>query len=139
MPTTLSRPILSRQAPRIIGRCIGAAWVLLTLAAPLAFSEPLPSGSGPDIADLRTYLECSVAAEVGLLAFDEAAFCSTVFMKVKLSFLPDVDLDRFNSLQPHEKFAIDHLGYKLYLDWKEQNAKEFDALISEIRSSQADS
>jgi predicted ATP-dependent protease len=78
-------------------------------------------------------------AEAGLLGFDEAAFCSTVFMKIKLSFVPDIDLDTFNSLEPAEKSAINRLGYRLYLDWKEANADEFDALLAEVRASQVDS
>jgi hypothetical protein len=139
MPFALSRLSLSRLAPHDAGRRIAAAVVLLGLAPLPSSSEPLEGSLGPDATDVRTYLECSVASEVGLLGFDEAALCSTVFMKIKLSFLPDVDLDTFNTLEPTEKSAFDRLGYRLYLDWKDEHADEIDALMTEIRSSQADS
>lgn len=139
MPFTPSRRPSSRQTQGGAGRRSATALVLLALLPLSAQAEPLPVGSGPDPTDLRTYLECSEASNVQLLGFNEAAFCSTVFMRIKLSFVPDIDLDTFNSLSPTEKTALDRHSYRLYLDWKEQHADEIDALLTEIRSSQRDS
>lgn len=134
-----SRRTPSRNAPRGTGHRMAAAIVLFALVPLPVNPETRKGSSGPDTADLRTYLECSAAADVRLLGFDEAILCSTVFMRIKLSFVPDVDPARFYSLPPTEKSAVDQLAYRLYLDWKEQHADEIDALMSEIRSSQADS
>jgi hypothetical protein len=138
MPFAQSRRTPSRNARRDAGR-FASALVLLALFPLPANPEPRQGDAGPDTADLRAYLECSVAAEARLLGFDEATFCSTVFMQIKLSFVPDIDLDTFNGLQPTEKSALDRLGYQRYLDWKERNTTRIDALMTEIRSSQPDS
>jgi hypothetical protein len=138
MPYAQSRRTPSWTAPRRAARRIASALVLLALV-PLPASPEPRSGEEPDTADLWTYLECSVAAEVRLLGFDEVILCSTVFMRIKLSFVPDIDLDTFNGLLPMEKSAVDRLGYGRYLDWKHRNAAEIDALMTEIRASQADS
>lgn len=138
MPNEQSRRTPSQNVRRGAGRRITAAFVLLALVPVPANPEPRKAGSGPDANDLRTYLECSAAAEVRLLGFDEATLCSTTFMRIKLSLVPDIDLETFNSLLPMEKSAVDRLGYRRYLDWKQRNADEIDALTTDIRSSQAD-
>lgn len=139
MSFALSRRTSSRYAPRRAVRRSALALVLLALVPLPANPEPRHGDAEPDAVDLRTYLKCSAAAEGRLLGFDEAALCSTVFMRIKLSFVPDIDLDKFNRLPPKEKSAVDRLGYGRYLDWKQRNAAGFYALMTEIRTSHPDS
>jgi hypothetical protein len=83
---------------------------------------------GPAASDLRAHVACSVEAERRVLAPDEAAACSTAYMKVKLSFVPGIGLDEFERLPPREKAAVNLLAYDRYLDWSSRRPAEIAAL-----------
>jgi hypothetical protein len=111
-----------------------SALVLIVILPLPAHPEPRQINQDPDSEDLRIYLQCAQASNERLLGFDEAAFCSTAFTRIKLSFLPDMRLDTYNRLPPLEKSAVDRLGYARYLEWKRRNAAKIDALIAEIQA-----
>lgn len=103
--------------------------LFVVLAAPSAVADPSgPGRIGPDEADLQFYFDCSEVASLRLLSFDEADVCSRVFMRIKLSFVPGVGLNDYDSLPPREKSAVNIVGYKLYLDWLSKNPVEVEFL-----------
>jgi hypothetical protein len=107
----------------------GGGLCLLLLSPQVATAETLrPSPGGPDEADLRLYLECSRIAGVQLLGFDDAVFCSRVFMRIKLSFVPGMTLESFDKLTPQEKTAVNTVGYLRYRDWVKANAAWLETL-----------
>ena len=72
----------------------------------------------PDAKDLALYATCSSAAESQLLGTHEAALCARVFMRIKLSFLPDVGPEDLANLTSEERARVNRAGYAAYLDWK---------------------
>ncbi len=73
----------------------------------------------PDQALLAAYETCSGAAEVRLLSISEASLCANTYLRLKLSFLPDVNLEEFRSLPALERWEIQQQGYRALLDWRE--------------------
>lgn len=101
----------------------GVGLFLALLTVPAATADAMPPGTGqPDEADLRLYLDCSRIAEGRLLGFEEAYFCSRVFLKIKLSFVPGMTVEVFDQLSPQEKTAVNSVGYLRYRDWVQANA-----------------
>lgn len=100
---------------------------LWTLAAAFSFappdSEKLEIGTQrvilPDKRLLAIHQECSQAAEERLLSMAKAANCSKNYLRLKLSFLPDVGVDDFESLSPIEKRKIQKRAYSAFRAWKE--------------------
>ncbi len=91
-------------------------------------------GLGPDPADLGLHLQCSEAAERRVLSFDEAAACSQAFLRIKLSFVPDVGIDRFQALPTEERAAINLVAYQRYRAWYHQNPAAIAAIRDAIPS-----
>lgn len=108
-----------------------AAIGLWTLAATISFaplenSEPErgPSDvSAPNKKLLAAYMECSKAAEGGILSRTKAKDCSETYLLLKLSFLPDVKFEEFRSLAPRERWKIQQRGYAALRDWKERHGQ----------------
>lgn len=108
---------------------IGAVVAAVVLTAVQAQADPETlSDLRPAETDLREYLRCSAEAAQRLLGHDEAKACATAYMKVKLSFLPDVSLDEFNRLAPRQKAALNLVAYERYMQWSSRNAAELMAL-----------
>lgn len=120
-------------------RRIGVAAFLLALglgALPMPWAAADPhrfETIGPDSADLRFYLVCARLSDERLLSFGEAATCSQVFMRIKLSFLPGVTLEEFQHMPPKTKSAANIEGYLKYRAWLLQNQDRIgrleDALV----------
>ena len=130
-PDRVFRP--GGRVARAFAAAAGLAGVVMfgaTASCAVAAEPPASVRATPDPADLGLYLECSEAAQRRALGFEEAAACSLAFLRIKLSFVPEVGLDRFQSLPPQEKAAINLVGYRRFKAWFDENP----ALIEAIRS-----
>lgn len=65
----------------------------------------------------RQYAQCTSAAAERMLNSEDAAACSRVFLRLKLSFLPGSDIDRFESLSPATRAIGNAKGYSAYRAW----------------------
>ena len=65
----------------------------------------------------RQHMQCTSAAVERMLNSDEAAACSRVFLKLKLSFLPGSDISRFETLSPATRAMGNEKGYNAYRAW----------------------
>ena len=120
----------------LLGGCILSvgAW---GLAATVSFA-PIKTGSvlakdphlvSPDENLLTSYELCSESAEFRVLSRAEAESCSEDYLKLKLSFLPGVELDQFRSLPAAEQWEIQQRAYFALLEWREREAhKAFSSL-----------
>ncbi|GGE34402.1 hypothetical protein GCM10011360_22840 [Primorskyibacter flagellatus] len=72
-----------------------------------------------------------------LLSFDEARQCGRAFQRVKLSFVPGVDLAAYDALSPEAKAAANLTGYQRYVGWSELNAAKLDLLRDRVRAVRA--
>lgn len=63
------------------------------------------------------YSQCSDAAEVRRLSRDEVDACSFVFLKLKLSFLNGVTVERYATMKPSLRATANRKGYDSYRAW----------------------
>lgn len=75
----------------------------------------------PDPELLAEYRVCSDLAEEYVLSADYARHCSNVYLALKLSFLPDVDLAVYSELSMEERLTAQKSGYAAYRQWTEAN------------------
>lgn len=130
-------PLTSRQASTASLRSrlgctlnIGASLVLLAMtpAPPAAAQYGHQRGPGPDMDDLAYHIACSEAAKSRIQTSDEAAGCARAFLRVELSFIPGIGLHEFASLPPEQRATVNLAGYRLYLDWIRENARQVESL-----------
>jgi hypothetical protein len=79
------------------------------------------AGSGaaePSRADLEIFAGCASAAQTRALAAEDARVCAETFLRIKLSFLPEVGPDRFRTLTPVERARTNRAGYLAYMHWR---------------------
>lgn len=82
-----------------------------------AIAEDAPAQ--PDFDLLTRYEACSsIAAERGLPP-NEARECAGSYMLLKLSFLPEINLEDFNALKPAERHTVNQDAYAAYRAWQE--------------------
>ena len=106
-------------------RCLAVAG----LAALPAAADPKPHPDvRPAAADLRDHLACAQEAARRVLGFDEARVCATAYMRVKLAFVPGLELDDFERLPPEDRAAINRLAYARYVAWRAANPAETAAI-----------
>ena len=74
----------------------------------------------PPAALVAAYLRCSDAASQRMLNRQEAEECATMYLRLKLSFLPDVTLKSFRELSAPQRADANRRGYRRYLTWKQQ-------------------
>jgi len=110
-----------------------AAMMFLT-AASAADAESVNGRAVPDPDDLRFYVGCNALAEERPLSYGEAADCSVVIQRLKLSFVPDMSLETFNGLAPAERARINLAGYRAFRQWIAENATDMQALEAELVS-----
>ena len=103
---------------------------ILTGGSATAEDSPSENAAGPDKADLVHFLECSETARMHVLSLEEAANCLRTYMRIKLSFVPGVNLDDFESLSPSERAAVNLVGYRRYMEWRSRNAAAVEALAT---------
>ncbi len=75
----------------------------------------------PDPKLLAEYLACSDLAAVHVLPSYVARHCADVYLALKLSFLPDVDLASFQEMTFERRWDAEKLGYAALRKWKEAN------------------
>ena len=111
----------------IIAGTASAAIGMWTLAAAVSYA-PLdkkeiavarPSVVVPDMELLAQYETCSKEAESRVLTFDEATACSAHYLRLKLSFLPDMDAVAFEALPIAERWEVQKRGYAALVAWRE--------------------
>lgn len=111
------------------------AFSTLLVSAAFTFAEPFrQEPEGPTESDLQFYFACSEVATQRVLSFEEATVCGKVFQRIKLSFMPGVDLTDFQELAPAERATVNRVAYSRYLDWSTQHAKEVEELREKARS-----
>ena len=69
----------------------------------------------------RSHQACSRNAQLQVPSASDAAFCSEVFLFLKLSFLPNTDPDGYRDLTPHARAVANREGYQAYMDWVRRN------------------
>ncbi|MEM0949272.1 MAG: hypothetical protein AAGK37_17875 [Pseudomonadota bacterium] len=96
--------------------------VLAALFIPMAATaEDLPSH--PDMKFLVLHKSCNATAAKRRMSAGEAQFCAANYLRLKLSFLPDVDLEWFYALGFAERHAVNQEGYAAYLAWQNLHAR----------------
>lgn len=88
----------------------------------------------PSEADLRIHLTCSEIALHRLLTFEEARQCGRAFQRVKLSFVPGLDLAQYEALSAADRATVNLTGYRRYVDWSESNSGRIDTLRDAARA-----
>ncbi|WP_299893227.1 hypothetical protein [uncultured Ruegeria sp.] len=89
------------------------------------------------LALIATYLMCSEAAEIRVLDRSEVKNCTSIYMQVKLSFVPDFHIEDYRRATATERAALNQQGYASFLAWRVSNPDlvkemEADARISAI-------
>ncbi len=69
-----------------------------------------PALVAPDPEHLQAYFDCSKEAERRILSHAEAAKCLNRYLLLKLSFLPDVEIEAYMRLGPAERWANQQSG-----------------------------
>ena len=75
--------------------------------------------TGPDPELLIEYQACSDLAEVHVLSPSRARQCADVYLALKLSFLPDVDIAAYWALPIEQRWVAQKSGYAAFRQWKE--------------------
>lgn len=73
------------------------------------------------LALIATYLMCSEAAEIRVLNASEIEGCTSVYMQVKLSFVPNIQIDDYQRATSTQRASLNQQGYAGYLAWRVSN------------------
>ncbi|MEO1140273.1 MAG: hypothetical protein AAFW87_12540 [Pseudomonadota bacterium] len=73
------------------------------------------------LALIATYLMCSEAAEVRMLDRSEIQRCTSIYMQVKLSFVPEFHIEDYHSATATERATLNQHGYAGFLAWRASN------------------
>ena len=133
-------------------KCAIAASVVITSAFVLNFSvlgssrpdlrsiagwsdlcEGLHCGTFSDTAEpsdvlVDAYMRCSDAATHRVLNRFEAEECATSYLRLKLSFLPDVTLSSYKEMSAAQRAEANRRGYQRYMDWKQHQERRLGPL-----------
>lgn len=93
-----------------------------TAFAPLREPPERAAGTAvqsPDRDLLARYEACSRAAEIRVLSQAEVSDCSDTYLRLKLSFLSDVDLEVFRTLSTPERREAQQCGYRALRAWRD--------------------
>lgn len=90
------------------------------------------------LAMMAAYVLCSEAAEVRVLDPVEAETCATVYMQVKLDFLPDVDMATYQNMSAAERADVNQRGYAALVAWRAANPDIVADLEAEAQRQLAD-
>lgn len=82
------------------------------------------------LALIVAYLMCSEAAETRLLDRSEIETCTSLYMEVKLGFVPDVGVEEYESMSAAERAEINQQGYAGYVAWRASNPE----LVTEMEA-----
>ncbi|MXQ06494.1 hypothetical protein GQ651_01405 [Alphaproteobacteria bacterium GH1-50] len=63
------------------------------------------------------YRSCAGLAEQKVLSKDEFDACSLAYLKIKLSFLHGVTLERYEGMKPSLRAKANKIGYDAYRAW----------------------
>lgn len=93
-------------------------------ASPLGFQLP-ERPHFTDVAALEAYrvalyhehVRCGELAAETFLGWDEVNTCSEIYLRLKLSFLNGVTLDRYRTMPVKTKVVTHDKGYSAYLAW----------------------
>ncbi|WP_039016873.1 hypothetical protein [Halocynthiibacter namhaensis] len=73
------------------------------------------------LALIAAYLMCSETAETRVLDRSEVETCTSLYMEVKLGFVPDVDVEEYDTMTTTERAEINQQGYAGYVAWRVAN------------------
>lgn len=104
----------------------------IALASP-SFAEAIGKPSvSPTVEDLRSYLLCEELAKSQVLSSNTAQSCNRAYQRVKLAFVPNIDVDRYLGLDSEIRAEINACGFDHFQDWKATNAEFLGALREEV-------
>ncbi|MEY8117802.1 hypothetical protein AB9F26_05955 [Falsihalocynthiibacter sp. BN13B15] len=70
---------------------------------------------------LGIYYRCSLLSESNVLTVSEVQFCMTHYMNVKLSFVDEMDISKFDQLPTKEKAIVNSRSYQSFKQWEFAN------------------
>lgn len=85
------------------------------------------------LALIAAYLMCSETAEMRLLDRVEVETCTSLYMEVKLGFVPDVGVEEYEDMSAAERADINQQGYAGYVAWRAANPYLVEEMEAEAR------
>lgn len=85
------------------------------------------------IALIAAYFTCSEAAELRVLERTEAEACAAAYMEIKVGFVPNVDMQAYQSMTPEERADVNRRGYAGYVAWRAANPDLVSQMEAEAR------
>lgn len=85
------------------------------------------------LALIAAYLMCSETAETRLLDRAEVETCTSLYMEVKLGFVPDVGIAEYEDMSAAERADINQQGYAGYVAWRAANPDLVEEMEAEAR------
>ena len=67
------------------------------------------------------HYRCNIEIEHKRLSISEIQICSDLYTRLKLKFVPNVDLKSFELLDVKKKTSINSAGYLAFKDWEKSN------------------
>lgn len=93
------------------------------------------------LALIAAYFMCSEAAEIRVLNASEIESCTSIYLQVKLSFVPDSQGYDYQSATATERASLNQQGYAGYLAWRVSNpdlVQDMEAKARIFATGQAD-
>lgn len=75
----------------------------------------------PDrMALFRDYSQCSAQAETHVLSRSEISHCSRLYLALKLTFVENMTIERYDRLDAAQRAEVNRVGYAGYRDWAQK-------------------
>ncbi|MGY3437902.1 MULTISPECIES: hypothetical protein [unclassified Marinovum] len=98
-------------------------------SGPLAARAPNPHQlPNPDTRMLRVYVMCMEFARVQIMDQRHVTLCAASYQAIKLGFVPDMSVDRFQRLDVKSRAAVNQRGYLAWLAWSAAHSDQIAAL-----------
>ena len=96
-----------------------------TFAAAVLFGSAASAQELPTRAEMERYrqsiypqfMACSDLAAIQILSAQQGSACSELLLRLKLSFLPGVTLERYHQMKPKTRAIANEKGYAAYRAW----------------------
>lgn len=119
----MQRTITSLVASLLLGSAVSAETADPFRLPPGATAEQTEAARR---ALYRVHMTCTAAANDHLLNPAEARVCAEAFLRLKLTFLPASDIERFETLSPSARAYANRAGYDAYRAWLHRHTAAAD-------------